>query len=356
MSCSDKISADGVPTKSDLGNSARRVTAYYIAKDGGKKTCGFGNPAGPPPSVDLAITKTASATTVQAGQTVTYTLTLANKGGKDATNVLVSDPLPAGTTYVSSSSGCSYDAASRTVTCDAGDFPVASNPVNTCSGKSIFYRFEYNDSASVGVDSGCAEKNEVTRSTNPRLVATSLHVSCSDKISADGVPTKSELGDPNRRVKAYFISKDGGKKTCGQGTFSPPKPPSFTITVRVTTSHCNTATVGSDEVDSNPADNTSTVCVTVPHSQTLQGEIYLCVNGAPSTILILGGQLYGSVPAGTYSVENPLLPFGVPAGVYTVNADSPQGLRFVACGQAGVTISSPSNAKQQVTVPSRWRR
>ncbi len=354
VSCSDKISADGVPTKSVLGDPSRRVAAYYISKEGGKKTCGFGNPAGPipPPTVDLAITKTASATTVQSGQTVTYTLKLANKGQTGATNVVVSDPLPNGTTYVSSSAGCTYAAASRTVTCDAGDFSATSNPVNTCTGKLIYYRFEYNDSAQVGIDTGCSSGNEVTRSTNPALVATSLHVSCSDKISADGVPTKSVLGDPNRRVKAYFISKEGGKKTCGQGTFSPPTPPSFTITVRVTTSHCNTATVASDEDDTNPADNTSTVCVTVPQSQTLQSEIYLCVNGGPSTILISGGELFGSIPAGAYSSANPLAPFGVPAGTYTVNANAPSGVRFVACGQTGVTIPTPTTANRSVTVPA----
>ncbi len=353
VSCSDKISADGVPTKSNLGNSTRRVAAYFIQKDA-KKTCGFGNPAGPTPtpSVDLTIKKTASATTVESGQTVTYTLKLTNTGGTPASNVLVSDPLPAGTTYVSSSTGCSYNAANRTVTCDAGDLAApVTTPVSTCTGKDIFYYFQYNDSNRVGIDTGCAAKNNVTRAENPQLIATELHVSCSDKISADGVPTKSVLGDPARRVAAYYIKKDE-KKTCGQGTFTPPAPPSFTITVKVTSSHCNTATVGTDEPDSNPADNTSTVCVNVPQSQTLQSEIYLCVNGSPSTILVLGGELSGSVPAGTYATPNPLAPFGVPAGTYTVNAASPDGLRFVACGQTGVTIASPSSASQPVIVPA----
>lgn len=84
-----------------------------------------------------------------------------------------------------------------------------------CSGKQIYYFFQYNDSAAVGFDSGCNEGNEVTRATNPGLIATSAHVSCSDKFEG-GLPQKGNLGDSNRRVVAYYILK--GDKTCGFGT------------------------------------------------------------------------------------------------------------------------------------------
>jgi uncharacterized repeat protein (TIGR01451 family) len=53
------------------------------------------------PQTDLKLTKTASKTTVRAGDTVTYTLTLTNESSVNATNVKVTDNLPAGVTYSS---------------------------------------------------------------------------------------------------------------------------------------------------------------------------------------------------------------------------------------------------------------
>ncbi|MFD2033961.1 hypothetical protein ACFSKL_04110, partial [Belliella marina] len=53
----------------------------------------------------LNITKTASSTTVLAGENITYTITVNNAGPSDALDVTVSDVLPAGTGFVSASNG-----------------------------------------------------------------------------------------------------------------------------------------------------------------------------------------------------------------------------------------------------------
>jgi uncharacterized repeat protein (TIGR01451 family) len=58
---------------------------------------------GGPPSerqADLVITKLVSPTLVELGQTVTWTVTLTNKGPDNATNVVVKDTLPEGVQYV----------------------------------------------------------------------------------------------------------------------------------------------------------------------------------------------------------------------------------------------------------------
>ncbi|MBV8518369.1 MAG: ExeM/NucH family extracellular endonuclease [Acidobacteria bacterium] len=52
-------------------------------------------------SADLAITKTDSPDPVNAGANLTYTIAVTNNGPDSATTVTLSDPLPAGTTYVS---------------------------------------------------------------------------------------------------------------------------------------------------------------------------------------------------------------------------------------------------------------
>jgi hypothetical protein len=85
-------------------------------------------------------------------------------------------------------------------------------------------------------------------------------------------------------------------------------------------------------------------------TQTIQGEIYECVNGRPTTTLASGGTI--SVPGLSLSSPNPLPPTEVPAGSGAMDATSPSGYHFVACTQTGVTITNHgTKASQTVTVP-----
>src|SRR5947199_553255 len=61
------------------------------------------------PSADLSLAKAASLLTPNVGQTQTWTLTLTNSGTDDANNIVVTDVLPAGMTYLSSTPLGSYD-------------------------------------------------------------------------------------------------------------------------------------------------------------------------------------------------------------------------------------------------------
>ena len=54
-----------------------------------------------PPAADLVTTKVVDDGTPDEGQSITYTLTVTNGGPDGATNVSVTDALPAGVTYVS---------------------------------------------------------------------------------------------------------------------------------------------------------------------------------------------------------------------------------------------------------------
>jgi uncharacterized repeat protein (TIGR01451 family) len=58
---------------------------------------------------DLAVTKAVSNPRPNVGDTITYTVSLTNNGPNNATNVTVTDQLPAGLTFVSSSAGAAYD-------------------------------------------------------------------------------------------------------------------------------------------------------------------------------------------------------------------------------------------------------
>ena len=69
------------------------------------------------PLVDLSIEKTDAVDPVNSGDTIDYTLTVDNAGPSTADNVVVTDTLPAGVSFVSGT-GCS--AAGSTVTCNLG--------------------------------------------------------------------------------------------------------------------------------------------------------------------------------------------------------------------------------------------
>lgn len=61
------------------------------------------------PKADLSLTKAADKTSVKRGETVVYTLTVTNGGADNATSVAVTDKLPTGVTYVSSTGDGTYD-------------------------------------------------------------------------------------------------------------------------------------------------------------------------------------------------------------------------------------------------------
>ena len=77
---------------------------------------------------DLAIVKTGPALVTE-GTTYSYTLVATNNGPATATNVTVSDAVPANTTYVSASLGCLQ--AAGVVTCSAGTLASAASATFT---------------------------------------------------------------------------------------------------------------------------------------------------------------------------------------------------------------------------------
>lgn len=79
---------------------------------------------------DLAATKVAGAPTATPGGTLTYTLGVTNAGPSTATNVQITDVLPAELAFVSAP-GCTYAAISHTITCSVGSVAVGPGPTRT---------------------------------------------------------------------------------------------------------------------------------------------------------------------------------------------------------------------------------
>src|SRR6185369_7890781 len=78
-------------------------------------------------AADLSITKSDSADPVTAGTNLTYTITVDSSGPSDALGVSVSDPIPAGTSFVSATGGGTYDSGTNTVSWSLGTV-AASDP------------------------------------------------------------------------------------------------------------------------------------------------------------------------------------------------------------------------------------
>ncbi len=75
----------------------------------------------PDPDIDLSLEKTADVQEAGLGDTIVYTLTVTNESSEDATDVFVTDSLPYGVSFVSSTPAAAYDSGDHTVTWNVGD-------------------------------------------------------------------------------------------------------------------------------------------------------------------------------------------------------------------------------------------
>jgi fimbrial isopeptide formation D2 family protein/uncharacterized repeat protein (TIGR01451 family) len=71
-------------------------------------------------AADLEAIKTVATSPIPAGGQDTYTLSVKNLGPSDAQSVTLTDPLPSSESFGSADAGCTDNATTNTVTCDAG--------------------------------------------------------------------------------------------------------------------------------------------------------------------------------------------------------------------------------------------
>lgn len=104
------------------GTVINGANATSDATDGnsGNSTSSSGAVTLAPPDADLNVTKTTTSTQAFTGSNITYTITVANAGPSTATNVVVTDTLPAGLTFVSANPSQGTCNAASPVTCNIG--------------------------------------------------------------------------------------------------------------------------------------------------------------------------------------------------------------------------------------------
>ena len=109
---------------------------------------------------------------------------------------------------------------------------------------------------------------------------------------------------------------------------------------------------GVSETDSGTFDLSTLNCAAPV--QSIQGHLYLCNNGNPTTTEESGGMLaaQGSGLSVVAPTLNPLAPVDVSAGTYSMTASSPPGFQLVTCGGPSLPGAAGSTATESVSVPS----
>ncbi|HEY8962349.1 MAG TPA: hypothetical protein VIM57_09100, partial [Luteolibacter sp.] len=319
-------------------------------------------------SVDLAIVMTDSPDPANAGTNISYAITLTNNGPSDAANVLVSDALPAGLTYVSSvpQAGWSTTAPSvgtnGTVIFTSGvlaaggtaqftivakvDASVAAATVVSNSSTTSASTIDTNGANNVATTTTTISRSSdlaIAMTDSPDPVNATQNVTYTIDVTENGPSDASSVSiSDTLPANTTFVSATapaGWSTTApavgGTGTITFTRSilaaggsAQFTIVAKVdllapnNSTLTNTATVLAAEIDPVPANNSATTTTLV------KSGADLVVNGSASVPVIAGTNVTYSFTVenqGPLDADNALVSLPLPAGTTFVSASASAG-------------------------------
>jgi uncharacterized repeat protein (TIGR01451 family) len=351
-------------------------------------------------SADLSATKSAPASVV-AGTDLTYTVVVGSNGPSDATSVTLDDPLPAGTTFVSTTEpagfSCTHPAvgAGGTVNCTASTLATGASRTFTivvhvdpssANGSTISNTATVssstpdpsssNDFSTVGTTVGTSadlattvtdESDPVSAVNNIVYTVTLANSGPSDAQTVgftDQVPSGTTFVSATQESGPTFtctVPASGGTGTvsCSIATLPAGATASFKITVAPGGSGTisNSATATSTTSDPNSANNTDTESTTV----TPAADLAVTVGDAPDPVVAGTDLTYtiGLSNGGPSAADGVTLTDDVPAGTKFVSLSAPAGFSCTtpavgATGTVSCTASSlAAGASPTVTLVVR---
>ena len=273
------IAGDGVPYNGDATDQDFALVCFNCAL-----------------APDLVVTKSDSPDPVIGGQNLTYNLSVTNNGPVAATGAMLTDTLPAGTTFVSASpsQGTCSNPAPGTITCSLGALANGANATvaiivtvnsSTSCGATLTNTAEVtsnepdptssNNIASADTSVICQTDLSIIKSDSPDPVYTGTHLTYALSVSnhgpsdATGVTVIDNLPTGVAFVSATTSQgtcmQASGTVTCNLGNLASGATATVTIVVTPTTGGTitNTANVAGNETDPNLTNNSASASTTV---------------------------------------------------------------------------------------------
>jgi uncharacterized repeat protein (TIGR01451 family) len=240
-------------------------------------------------SADLSIVKTLTGSLV-AGSNATYTITVTNNGPSDAGGVSVTDPTPAGMSFVSNTGGCTTafpcnlgtltSGSSVTINSTYAVAPTATGTISnaaTVSSTATPDPSNANNSSTATATVGAATADVGITKTGPSALPVSGSVTFTITVKNLGPGTATNVMVNDVASRLVFVSNSGACSTpfpCSLGNMAPGATAVINSTFTVTTGAqfaSNNATVTSSSFDPNSANDSSTVtlgqtCPSIPPS------------------------------------------------------------------------------------------
>lgn len=348
--------------------------------------------------VDLRVTKADSPDPIVAGNALTYTITVTNDGPSQATNVNLTDILPAGVTFtsVTSSQGTASNAngtvtaalgtlnptSSATITLVVGVNPATRGTVaNTATVTSTEAELSaVNNSATASTTVTGTVDLAITKTENTDPVAAggsltyTIVVTNNGPSTATGVNVSDTLPAGLTFTSATStvgtVTNAANVITGAIGTLAPAATATITVIAAVsntaTGTLTNTATVTATEVESNATNNTASQQTTIAVPGSIAGVAYVDANrngirdpgetGISGVVVALAGtDLLGQTvnTTQTTNANGEYLFDPVNPGTYTLTETQPASFRD---GQSNVGVgaggTAGTNQITQVVLPS----
>ena len=298
---------------------------------------------------DLGISKTDSIDPVAVGQSFVYTLTATNYGPFDASNIVITDTLPAQLSFLSASSGCTHlgsgvvgcdlsylssswnNSTTFTVSVQANSAGTISNTVVVTSDDSdpVLANNIYTETTTIspGADLSLIKTAEPASPTAFQPLTYTLVISNAGPLTATDVVLTDNLPMSMTVASLSAGCSDGGQVvSCTVGSVNAGTISTYTIVVTPTVGgvFTNTATLTASSSDPNAGNNFANVVSTIGAVAILQPASptslqYIDENGRATTI---------NFPAGTVTQTTTIVFTPQPEPVFPLPS-GPMGQNYV---------------------------